>query len=318
MRTETIYNRFLKEIEKQLPQKAKRTSVLADILSIEKEAVYRRLRGEVPFTFNEIILLSNKFNISIDNIIGITSEKSRPLQFKMADYVDAFDIDYKMIEEYIDVLETSKAENSEIIEATNLIPQAIVFKYDLLSKFYLFKWDYHYNQSFLTFDSFQLSKKLITLMSRISSSSKKCYNTTYILDPLIINYLTTDIRCAYSMHLISDANLKIIKQELHSMVNYIELIAQKGVFTETNQNINIYISSINLDTSYTYIQTPMHSLSMVKAFILSAMASFDKKTMDKTKTWIQSLKRTSTLISITGEKQRISFCNKQRKLIDQL
>jgi len=318
MNSKIIHNRFLEEITKHIPEKVKRSNILADILSIEKEAVYRRLRGEVPFTFHEIAVISNKLNISIDNITGITSEKSRPFQLKLTDYVNSFDIDYKMIEEYIDVLDTTKDENSEIIEATNLMPQSIAYKSDLLGKFYIFKWHYHYNQFDQTFENFELSKRLITLMNRISSASKKCYKTIYIWDPLLIQYLINDIHFVYRMHLISKANLDILKHELHGIINYIEQIAQKGAFTETNKEVNIYISSVNLDTSYTYIGSPKHQLSMIKAFILSGIASFDKKTIEKTKNWIQSLKRTSTQISICGEKQRISFVDKQRKLIDEL
>ncbi len=41
-----------------------------DIISIGKEAVYRRLRGEVPFTFYEVSLLSQSLGISLDQIVG--------------------------------------------------------------------------------------------------------------------------------------------------------------------------------------------------------------------------------------------------------
>ena len=35
-----------------------------------KEAVYRRLRGEVSFTREEVALISRRLGISIDQIIG--------------------------------------------------------------------------------------------------------------------------------------------------------------------------------------------------------------------------------------------------------
>jgi len=318
MSNQTIHSRFLNEIKRLLPQKAKRTNILSEILSIEKEAIYRRLRGEVPFTFHEITLIANKFNISIDNIIGITSDKSRPSHFKMADFVEPYNIDYEMFEEYIEILATGQYEGSKIIEASNILPQSIFLKFDLITKFYYFKWNYHYNQSNQTFEQFDFTKRIKTIQNQTFIASKKIYYTTYIWDPLIIQYLISDIIFSKKMHLINETNVAAIKQELYCLVNYIEQTAQKGASLEANKKIDIYISSVSLDTSYTYLETPLHRVSLIKAFILTGIASLDEKTLEKTQIWVQSLKRTSTLISITGEKQRILFCNKQRKLIDQL
>lgn len=318
MHTQTIYNRFLNEIKKHLPQKVKRTSILADILSIEKEAIYRRLRGEVPFTFHEIILLSNKFNISIDNIIGITSEKSRPFHLKMSEFVDPFDIDYKMFEEYIEILDSCQDEEAEVVEVTNMLPQSIFLKFDQISKFYYYKWHYHYNQSDLRFKDFHLSKRIKDLQDKTFIASKKVRSTTYIWDPLIIQHLVNDICFIQNLHLVTQTEVASLKQELYGLLNYTEQTAEKGTFIETNNEVNFYISTIALDTNYSYISTKGLYISLIKVFILTGISSLDKKTFEKTKAWIQSLKRTSTLISICGEKQRIAFFEKQRKLVDQL
>ncbi|MDR0349531.1 MAG: hypothetical protein LBH90_08590 [Tannerella sp.] len=318
MKTETVYIRFLKEIERHLPKKTKRTNILADILSIGKEAVYRRLRGEVPFTFNEIILLSNRLNISIDNIAGITSEQSRPLQLKISEFIEPFDIDYKMFEEYIDVLESAQAESSMLVEATNMIPQAIYYRYELICKFFYFKWNYHYNQCNKTFEDINLTPRIKKIQNQVMLAAKKIHSTTYIWDPLIIQYLVSDILFCQRMRLICDKNVASIKQELYNLMNYLEHLAQNGMYTETHKKVHIYISSISIDTSYLYLKTPKYNISLIKAFILNGIASYDDLTNEKTKKWIQSLIKTSTLISICGEKQRISFFDKQRKWIDQL
>lgn len=45
--------------------------------------------------------------------------------------------------------------------------------------------------------------------------------------------------------------------------------------------------------------------------------SFDEHIFRTTKAWIQSLKKFSTLISESGEVQRVEFFKKQHKLIDE-
>lgn len=318
MKANTLYEDFLNEIKKKVPQKTKRTNLLVDILSIEKEAVYRRLRGEVAFSFREIVLISQKLNISIDNIIEISSEKSRPSYIKLAEYTNPSETDYQMFEEYVQVLETGNEKGSLFIEASNVLPFSIIYKFDLLTRFYFFKWDFHYNNSNLPFEYFHLPKSLKMLQYRNSATAKKFDSTTFIWDPLIILYLINDIRFARNMQLINSNEVVSFKQELHSLLNYLEQIAFTGSYVETNKEVNIFIAIINLDTSYSYLETSKCRLSMNKAFILNVVSSFDEETLQKTKIWIQSLIRTSTLISVTNEKQRVSFFESQRDLVNQL
>ncbi len=53
-------------IKERIPKGQNLANYLTDALCLGKEAVYRRLRGEVAFTINEVALLSNKLGISID------------------------------------------------------------------------------------------------------------------------------------------------------------------------------------------------------------------------------------------------------------
>lgn len=318
MKANTLYENFLNEIKRLVPQKTKRTNLLVEILSIEKEAVYRRLRGEVAFSFREIVIISQKLNISIDNIMGITSEKSRPSQIKLPNHVEPFETDYEMFDEYIHVLETGNEKGSQFVEASNIFPLSIIYKFDFLTRFYYFKWDYHYNSSNTLFENFLLPRRLKMLQNRNLIESKRFDSTTFVWDPLIIQYLINDIRFTRNMQLMNDDTIASIKQELHDLLNYLEHIALTGSYVETNKEVNIFIASINLDTSYTYIETSKHRVSLVKAFILTSISSLDEKTLLKTKTWVQSIIRTSTLISVTSEKQRIAFFEKQRELVNQL
>lgn len=56
-----------------LPEKNNLALHLADLLSLGKEAVYRRLRGIVSFNIDEMALITKYLNTSLDEIIGIES-----------------------------------------------------------------------------------------------------------------------------------------------------------------------------------------------------------------------------------------------------
>ena len=67
---DALNNGLIKAMREHLPEETNLANYIMDIISIGKEAVYRRLRGEVPFTFYEVSLLSQSLGISLDQIVG--------------------------------------------------------------------------------------------------------------------------------------------------------------------------------------------------------------------------------------------------------
>ena len=77
MITDQLNTGLISAMKEKLPQGTNLANLLMDILYIGKEAVYRRLRGEVPFTLAEAAVISQKIGISLDRITGMTI-RSRP------------------------------------------------------------------------------------------------------------------------------------------------------------------------------------------------------------------------------------------------
>jgi hypothetical protein len=59
-------------------------------------------------------------------------------------------------------------------------------------------------------------------------------------------------------------------------------------------------------------------LSLVRTFILNSVVSTEESSMWKFKTWINSLKQSSTLITQSGAVYRTDFFEKQRTIISGL
>lgn len=76
MKKDLLYDNLLNAVREKIPQRTVLVNTLVDLLCIEKEAVYRRLRGEVAFTFAEIVTIANEFGISLDNLIGTVTAKA--------------------------------------------------------------------------------------------------------------------------------------------------------------------------------------------------------------------------------------------------
>lgn len=75
-----IQNRLLEQLKAKLPHDASLGKVLMDELDLSRDSAYRRARGETALKPEEIQLLCQKFDLSIDKIIGV-SGKSVTFQY---------------------------------------------------------------------------------------------------------------------------------------------------------------------------------------------------------------------------------------------
>ncbi|MCD8177807.1 MAG: hypothetical protein LUE98_10405 [Tannerellaceae bacterium] len=143
MKTDILNAHFINAIKEKFPQRTVIATRLAEILCIEKEAVYRRLRGEVPFSFAEAITISGALGLSLDHIGGSIPEKSKPFILKLVDFIDPNKDDLEMTE-YMTKHASSLTDftNTEYGAAMNMIPVTISVKYDHIFRFYVYKWYY--------------------------------------------------------------------------------------------------------------------------------------------------------------------------------
>lgn len=321
MKKDLLYDNLMNAIREKIPQKSVLVNKLVDLLCIEKEAVYRRLRGEVAFTFSEIVTIVNDFGLSLDNMVGTVTAKSRPFQLKLVDFLKPDDIDYEMLEQYVDILAQAREDDkSELIDCTNILPMQLYMKYKYIMRFYLFKWLYQCGALGKTrrFEEIEVTDRFFSLQMSTVEESKYIRTSYYILDPLIFQYLLNDINYFASVNLIRQEDVKRLKEELLKFLNEMETLATRGVFEETGNKVFFYISGVNFDTSYWCVQVKNYHISMIKTFMLSSVASLDEGTYDKLRKWLRALIRSSIMISVSGEKQRVAFFEAQRQLINSL
>ena len=317
MKNDYIYDALIAEMRKRNPKNSKLVDYLADILYIEKETIYRRLRKEVPFTFQEISTISKKMGISLDNIIGVDTQKNRPFQLKLTEYTNAREIDFKMMEEHLEMFRETKTKNcSEMGCVSNSIPQCLFSGFKYLTQYYLFKWHYHYNNTQAkSFQEIAVSKRISELFYMNFIESKNIRQTHYVLDNRIFRSLANDIQYFHSIRLLTDEDVRIIKEDLLRLLDYIENLAVAGQFEETGNKVNFYISDINIATNYTCLELEDAKISILNAFTLTYATSLDEKAFTVMRNWLRSIIRVSTLITTTNEKQRILYFEEQKQII---
>jgi hypothetical protein len=312
-----ITNALLTEIRKKIPKNSQLVKTFSDILFIEKEAIYRRLRGEVPFTFNEIVTITKHLNISLDNVIGIDVKKSRPLQLILPNFTFPKEEDIYMLDSYIEFLHSVvEKKYSEIRLATNVLPQDIFSGYEYLTKFNVFNWQYHHkNDNMPCFNKFILSDVISQFFKTQYTESKKNKLTYYIFDNHVFSHFTNNVKYFHAIRLIEKEDMLKIKEELFQALDYLEEMTIKGRFKETDNKVYLYISGIDIITNCSYVVANDNICSLIKTFILTSVTSADEEIFEIMKNWINSLIKISTLITGTGEKERIMYFEKQREVV---
>jgi hypothetical protein len=321
MKREDIHRCLLEVLGKKIPDKAELAEALMKILFIEKGAVYRRLRGEVPFSFYEVVNIAEKSGISLNSFICPDSEQAERFELNIIEYLNMNDMDYKQWEDYISLIASARNDpRSEISESSNMLPLAVYGKFDSLLKYFIFKYQYLFTASEkrISFDDLIVPERLRLIYKSYFNETKYFAKTIYIWDYLIFNYLVTDIRFFVDSNLISRENVQQIKKDLFALLDYVENTTLYGRFEETGNPVFFYISDVNLYDDYSCLKINDKRLSHIRTFILNSVTSTDYTSFEKIKTCIQSLRKSSTLISHSGAVYRVDFFEKQRKIIAEL
>ena len=83
-----VVNELISTMREVTPKEGNLANVLMDILCMSKEAIYRRLRGEVAFTFSEVAIIASQLGISLDKIIGTSFKSNAMFDINIVDYDD--------------------------------------------------------------------------------------------------------------------------------------------------------------------------------------------------------------------------------------
>lgn len=310
---------LIEAAKEKFPAKGQLANILMDTLYMGKEAIYRRLRGEVPFTFQEAAVISKELGISLDRIAGVSFSNNAMFDINVVDHGEPFETYYDFLNKHVKLFHTLRDDPSAALgTASNVIPQTLYLKHELLAKFRFFKWMYQ-NEHIKCkhFEDLEIPQKIVNAQQDFVKLSQHIHTTDYIWDSMVFLHLINDIQYFSDIHLISGEMKQNLKEELLKLTDELESIAMKGK-TDFGNDVHIYVSQINFEATYSYLETSVLQLSLIRVYSINSLTTLDAQMFQSLKEWIQSLKKFSTLISESGEMQRIQFFKQQREIIDAL
>ncbi len=317
-----LIERLIRVMRTHLQKNETLAAVLIDVLSLNKEAAYRRLRGDIMFTFEEVAKLSRRLGFSLDKIVG----ESLILDTNKWAFTDisTFHSSSRYVEEYARRLcvlsdafhDLLKYPQSTIRSAVGHLPYYFILPYSTLTLFRNYKRAYlafGLNPEF-RFSDFTTSQDIKEKEQNMLEKCLSIPRNLLILERNIYHSMVEDINYFYYRQLITKAELLQLQTELFESLYNLENIAATGTFS-SGMEISIYLLDVRLDASYTHLESPDFECSLQYSYFVDILSFNNPKVCQMQKNWIESLKRYSTMISQTGEIQRIEFFRKQKEII---
>ena len=316
----TWYDIFIDNLHEKYPKKTQLVQEMINLLCIEREAVYRRLRKEVFFPAHEIVKIATTWNISLDEITGINSGLV-PFKLVPINYLKPTKNEMIILQQRVRNLELFVSSPiSEHMEVGNKLPRALSTSFPLIYKLKIFNWDYLYNieEAGNRFADIVIPEGIVQEVKSYGEIVKHTGVTNFILDQRVIEFIVRYVQYYYSILLISDEDKELIKKEFHALLDYLNEIANRGYYPETQKKVNLYVSQIHNNTNYNYFYSDEVKSCAVHAFGKFDLCSYNSELVSNFRNWMNLKKRASIQISEVNERSRIEFFSQQRQVVDKL
>lgn len=293
--------------------------VVADTLGVSREAAYRRLRGEVPFSFGEAAQLSERLRFSLDRITNTPAMGGVQFRLKFTDFTTPIDTYAGLLERDTAFFREASTDPTAVFAtATNNIPAEYYLRYPHLGDFKLFKWLYQHglgNSRSGGFEQMQVPESLHRCYHDYVAAVQLMPAANYVFDDSGFVHWINALRAFRAMGLLTEQSVEQIRDELARLIDDLERIAMDGGY-ENGNKVSLYLSDVDIDAAYSYVSTTKYNAVGIEIFSLNALRSSDAQFFNYVKRWIVTQSRFSTLISSSGELRRIQFFRQQRELLE--
>lgn len=314
-----LHQELIRIINAKTPHDENPVDLLMTVLPLKKEAAYRRLRGEIPFTLEEAAQIAVRLDISLDQLLQLPKDglyKATMLRMNNPNPLKAY---CQTAGQVIDALRLVKSDpDARLISVTNLLPISYLFNYPALSKFRLFKFLYQCRA-----ETTPQKMSDITIPPEVHHVEEAwCEEVRQVATRIIWTRdlfvsLASDLQYFLSAGLINGSEVEKIKEECFLSIDELERDAARGQM-DTGKSLSVYLSDIYFDASYVVMESAHFKACSIGVFDVNYFSSIEPDLCDEMKRWIDSLMKYAILISRSGGIERVNFFNRQRMLVEQI
>jgi len=308
------------KILSNIPPRVKPIDYLMETLDISRESVYRRIRGDISFTLEEIAKLSIELGFSIDELIMKDMPSRVFFNLHTTASQNPSDIFISIYQRYFsNTFDLSYVKDAESIMVLNHIPPEFIIFFNNLYKFLYYRWMHQHQEASLKYcySDITMPDELVSLQHKAVDNLKLIKNNTLIVDSNVFLNLIREIQYYYKRRLINETEFLALKNDLIGLVNKMEGIAQTGYYNH-NAKFNFYLSSLNIDSSSRFMKFDEQMRSMFFVNSIEPVVVMNPNLCTMHKKWLDSMRKYATLITQSNEILQVKYFNKQRNYIEEI
>lgn len=310
---------FLKALKEKFSKQSELISAVEDILKIERESAYRRIKGIVQFSIREMGCLANELNISLDNLLMNNQTNVLQVHMLCPRSEDSLEKRVQRVNEYLEKVKAIEDHpDSEMGVVYTNLPMEFYSTYRHLLKFIYFKWGNYYvgPEKYKDFAKWKLPVDIKNYHVNVMKMFDKIKKFVYIWDKSIIWNLTKELNYFSEAGMIEEEDVANIKSDLHNMLNDLERLVAAGGPENNSDKIEFYVSHVRIAVTYCYLYSNTYWASYITSYSMLSTINENKDTCNHVRGWVKSMKKVSTLISGTCDKERILFFKEQHQIVD--
>lgn len=300
--------RLIQELKQKFHKRYSHATQLSDLLDISMDSAYRRLRGEVQFTFDELILLSKTYAISLDVFV---QEVNHELNIR----------ELTSMERYVQLMESvysNKAETTVFTSVISYLPliDCIQFPYLFQFKWFYFRHLESVNSLSLTIaaeDNVPEYNSMNHKLERIRVQSRR-YHQRNLYSYNILNQVINQVTYCLNSGLINDKSflLKLLN-DLYKWVdslNY-ELAENK------DGKLAFFLSETDFNCNLLHVNDVLGSCTYVFYSETDSQMFNHLMTDNPIKTWMDNIMPKTTMIKNQASASRHKFISHLRQELRQ-
>lgn len=321
----TTQARFFQSLKSAIPPYASMVDEIAETLQVSVDSAYRRIRGEKLLDFDELKILCERFNISLDKFFSLESNAIM-FQGRLNTYQeDAFK---NWLEDVLAQLNlVNSFSHRHVYFLVKDMPPFHHYYHPLLAGFKFFFW----MKSILYYESlkneqFTLEKNYFAPFQEITSKILKIYNkvpTSEIWNEEGLNTTLRQIEVYHEMGIIPNPTTTVkLYHCLLEVIDHLEKMAETGKKSmlgqspaEDSADYRLYLNEIVLGDNTFMAEIGETKITYLNHSVLYFVGSTDQRFNEGMFRNLNNLMKKSTLISGTGEKDRKQFFNRLRKKV---
>lgn len=328
MEINELQQQLFSYLKDNLPPHLSLVDELSGLLDLSADSVYRRIRGEKPISFSELKKICGHYHLSIDQMLQLQNDS---VLFNAPGLTNPTDEVINYLKGILrQFMYFNSFKRAEIHYLCKDIPLWYIYLFPAMAAFKTFFFsksinnhpelsnkkfsleEYHFK------DCFDVGQQILLEHSKLHSV--ELWNLESINSA--INQIAY-YKDAGNFKSIND--FEAVINSFHQMLGHLELQAEKGVkfmpgATDVTHKgpIQFYVNDLILGSNTVLVSLDGKRISMITYTVYNYLVTRDTRFTGSIADFFTTLLSRSTVISKTGEKDRIRFFNTLRERVNSL